>query len=175
MTTERVRARAREILTTAVGHLRRDGCVTQVFFIHTNELAVEMLPMPGAFTNSTTAKRLVAALLDARTKVGDVEAVFMVCDTFLSSAMTQAQHEEVMRRGLSVEGAAAAGLCELHEALIVTAETPLMLTQLTQRYRRDAKDQDKVELLGEPEELSNANCLSGRFIGHWPEPAGKVN
>lgn len=170
MTSDELRVRAAGIMQQAIGMLKQDGSVLQVFFIYTTEPATEIMPMPGWVTNNGRMKQLMARMLHNRVKAGDVEAVFMISDMFISSKVTKEVFDEIERRGLNAEEAAAAGLCESHEALFVMAETPLTCMQLRQIYRRpDPDNPEKVELLGEPEELTGGS-FHGRFANYWPEP-----
>jgi hypothetical protein len=93
----------------------------------------------------------------------------------MSDGLTDAVYAEIERRGLSAEEAAAAGLCELHEALVVTVQTPLAGIRLIQNYRRpDAANQHRVELVGEAMELDEEiDGVRGRLSALWLWPSNR--
>jgi hypothetical protein len=159
----------------ALDELRKSGSLMQKFHL-IGEGKIEIICSAGDVTNSEKAKGALAAQLRARIAEGDIEAVVMVSDVWITNITPEANKIKSAFR-MNVEQAAAAGLCEKREAFICSLESPLYCQLTTQMYRREA---DRVVLDGPPEisvedgrsgEKPNGRHF-GRFMSFWPHQAG---
>lgn len=165
-------AETRFFMDFAVTHLRRTGSFAIMFQLHTVGGQIEIIGTEGGMANDPRAKGNISRAIRERIQRGDIEAVISGCDTYYANfdfeRDPKAKEKMAMKEmlGLSVEQAAAIGLCDKGEALRVSLETrDGFQYSIEQIYMRNPDNQREI-FLGERIEMDIAEAdahLMGRF------------
>jgi hypothetical protein len=171
MTIDELRGLVDGIFAASVRQLQETGDLMQKIHVIKHDGSIDVIVLGGDITNNAGAKSVLGRILHQRVEAGDVEAIIMASDVFWAQISDENQKIRVAL-GLNVEQSAAAGLCEMQEAVVVTVETPIWCHTMRQNYRRVG---DRIELVGEPEMSDDGKwrAVSGRFSGYWPQREGK--
>jgi hypothetical protein len=167
MTTDELKRLAETMLKFGVERMLEHGDLQQMFNLVRHDGAMELVTLDGAISNNARGKDMVAATMRRKLATGNHAAVLMLSDAFW--ARTTPEQEKIRQElGLNVEQAAAAGLCEKHEAVICTVESPFYHQQARQGYRRE---DGRIVLDGTVETMGSDDPTyksSGRFFGMFP-------
>jgi hypothetical protein len=163
MTIDELKAIAAKTLDWGVQWMLEHGDLAQMFYLVRHDGTQEVIQIDGEVTNSGRQKDFLAADLRRRLATGNYAAVLMLSDTFFASISPE---KELIRRklGLNVEQAAAAGLCDKHEAVMCTVESSEYQQQSRQEYKREG---EKIVLDGTVKTMTSENPSyksSGRFF-----------
>ncbi len=172
LTIPELQALARKTLDFGIEHIRQSGDLAQMFHLFKRDGTREIQLLTGEITNSKQAKRLFGDLLKERCRQGEIEAVLMLSDIYFSSTMTPEQEKVRAAFGWNIEEASAAGLCDKHEAVMVSLESPIYVQLLRQEYRRDGK---VITLVGEPmieDDIHGKARFSGNMAGFFERAGG---
>ncbi len=175
MTTDELKALARRQLEFGIEELRETGELVQKFTLVKRGGRLDIIFVEGAVTNDAGAKEALAMTLRKRVAPEGIEAVLMLSDVFWGTM--RSREAELLRRSLdlNVEESAAMGLCDKHEAVMVTLESPILNQVLRQEYRREG-DGTVIVLVGElfirDDTSPDMKVRGGRFTGFFPHAAG---
>ncbi len=167
VTIPELQALARTTLDFGIEHIRQNGVLAQMFHLFKRDGTTEIQLLAGEITNSKQAKRLFGDLLRERCRQGEIEAVLMLSDIYFTSTITPEQEKIRAAFGWNIEEASAAGLCDKHEAVMVSLESPIYVQLLRQEYKRDGK---LITLVGEPmmeDDSAGRAQFSGNFAGFF--------
>jgi len=171
MTIPELKALAQERLDFGVAQIRETGQLIQRFYLVKYGGTLEGIMLGGDITNSKSAKAALGMTLKVRVAAGGIEAVIMLSDVYFSTISNE--NEAIRRRlNMNVEESAAFGLCERHEGVLVTLESPILAQWTRQEYRRDGKT---IRLIGAPWTRDNTDPsfvrLTGNFVNFFPQKA----
>jgi hypothetical protein len=178
MTIEELKETAARALQFAIERLQERGDLAHMLHLVRRSGGIEIIGSTAEVTNSEKSKGELAKILRERMAVlGDVEAVIMISDVFWAE-LTPAQEKMMRVFGFNVEQAAAAGLCEKFEAIMVTLESPILYQMAKQKYTHSA-DGRAIMLDGAPEITDdtgntprNFTRFTGRFTHLFDHGAG---
>ncbi len=171
MTIEELKSATEAILQIGIEELQATGSVMQTFHLIAADGARTVIAVTGEITNSERGKSALGKMIRQRIEQDHLVAVIMLSDVFFAKNITPEAEKIRHEMGLNVEQAHAAGLCDKHEGVMCSLDSPIYTMMLSQEYRRVPEDSDKVELVGEPIRAENT-VLGGRLAGFFAPPPG---
>jgi Icc-related predicted phosphoesterase len=144
MTIEELKALAQRVMDTGIEQIRETGSLMQKFILAKRDGGLDYMVIGGDITNSESAKSALSQEIKKRIATGDVQAVIHLSDTWFAKITPENQRIKE-KLHMNVEEAAAFGLCEKAEAVMVTLESPILNLIMQQAYERDG---NKVTLVG---------------------------
>jgi hypothetical protein len=171
MTIEKLKDLADHALEFGLGCLREKGSLHLMFQLVLRAGGIEVMMVAGDVTNSEDAKAELAATIKARAAAGELEAVIMLSDMFFAENITPEANKIRLAFRMTIEQAAAAGLCEKREAVMVRLESPIYWLHMQQEYVRAG---DRIEVKGEPvrtDSLDGGPNWQARFTNFFGPPA----
>ena len=175
MTPEKLQVLAREMLDFGVRQIQKTGDLPQTFFLVTRDGGTECWLADGSVTNNENAKDHLELKLRGRIAKGDIEAVMMISDAWITTNLSP-ENDAIRRRlRMTVSEAAAYGLCEKREAVLIHCESPLFILHGHQFYKRI---NGKVEIEGKARvetDVDDGLRLGSSRFGDWfPAQAGRA-
>lgn len=172
MTIAQLKQLAQETLDYGIAEIRESGSLSQSFYLVKRGGGMDFVLVDGSVTNDESSKSALAKQLKERVAEGEVEAVIMLSDVYWAELDPKA--DTIRKRfGMTVKEAQDAGLCESHEGVLVTLESPILQQLSRQEYRRDG---NRIELVGNALVADNASgndtgmrALPSRFMNYFPE------
>jgi hypothetical protein len=170
LTIPALKALAQRTLDYGIERIRETGELMMTFTLVKRDGGIEMIGVDGETTNSGRRKDALAKTLKARVSEGQIEAILMLSDVFFADDITPQAEAIRQQFGMTIEQAAAAGLCRRREAVYCILQSPILALWMKQEYRRDGS---RVELVGAPEVQDDASGdwqveAGGRFTGFFP-------
>lgn len=162
MTIVELKDHAARMLDFGIEQIRTKGDLRQMFHLVCRDGTIEIIMVHGEVTNSEEAKRALGRLLKARVAAGEIEAVIQLSDTFWTSDMDPEKDKIRQALDMTIEQAAKAGLCTLHEGILCVLQSPILYQTTVQEYKRDG---ERCELAGEPRTGSDENGTLRRPAG----------
>jgi hypothetical protein len=167
-----LKALAQRQLDYGIERIRETGDLMQTFILVKRDGTMEMIVIDRAITNDEQQKFTLSKMLKARVAEGEIEAVIMLSDVFFADDITPQGNAIRQQFRMTIEQAAAAGLCRMREAVMCMLESPIFGQHMQQEYRRDGT---RIELVGAPLIADDASgtgkFLPSRFTGFFPRPA----
>jgi hypothetical protein len=170
VTIEKLQATADAALEFGLKTLREKGGLYMMFHLVRCDGTAEVMVIDPAITASEAAKNSLQKMICARVAAGEIEAVILVSDTYISEEERDAPILRVREAfGLTLEQAIEMGLMPRREAITVLIESPMYSKVIRQEYRRTADGAPAIELIGDRltlDSVRNGAQLSGRFGGY---------
>jgi hypothetical protein len=171
MTIEKLKALADHALEFGLECLQDGRELHLMFHLVLRAGGLEMMVVDSGITNSEDAKAELAATIKARIAAGEIEAVIMLSDTWFAENIHPEANKIRQAFRMTIEQAAAAGLCEKREAVMVRLESPIYWLHMQQEYVRSG---DRIEVKGErsrTDSLDGGPNYKARFTNFFGPPA----
>jgi hypothetical protein len=169
MEIEELKNTAARIMADSVDELKRTGSVNASFLLIRRDGAIEIMVLLGDAISDPALKATVSSKIRGRAQNGELQAVLFVSDIFASSGMTEGQAETIRALRLNVEQAAALGLIQKREAVMVFIDSPIHRQIAHTFYRRVGGRQIEIEEATSMEE-GPADRFTGRMIDFFAHP-----
>jgi hypothetical protein len=171
MTIEMLKSLADHALEFGLECLQDGGELHMMFHLALRAGGIEMMVVAGDVTNDEDLKAQLAATIKARIAAGEIEAVIMLSDTWFAENIAPEADRIRQAFRMTIEQAAAAGLCEKREAVMVRLESPIYWLHMQQEYVRSG---ERIEVKGErtrTDSLDGGPNYKARFTNFFGPPA----